>query len=128
MNLSPRDINGACLTKIYFPHAKYKKVRSLHLGEKQEGAKVLKISPKTIVRPNSDQENSNSCYRIFAKNMHLLGIRPMFEFFKEVRDGAPFESTLERYSGLVKYAKFIEVNGGKDLPPNARLIISKNQK
>lgn len=128
MKLSPRDISGACLTKIYFPHAKYKKVRSLHLGEKQERDKVLKISPNTKLKTGFDQENLNTRYRLFARKMHHLGIRPMFEFFKEVRDGAPFESTLERYSDLVKYAEFIEVNGGRDLPPNARLIISNMKK
>ena len=124
MNSYPNDNIDSRLAKIYFPHAKYNKVRMGHLKEDQQCYRVLKISPKTKLKPCSDLENSNTLYRLYARNMHLLGERPMLEFCLEIRDGAPFESTLKRYSELAKYAEFIQVNGGKDLPPNARLIIS----
>jgi hypothetical protein len=128
MSSSPKDISDVGLTVIYFPYDRSNKVSSGHPREIQLRNKVLKISPKIKQKPNYENENSNARYSLFARKMHHLGIRPMFEFFKEVRDGAPFESTLERYAGLVKYSEFIQVNGGKDLPANARLIINNVQK
>jgi hypothetical protein len=54
--------------------------------------------------------------RHLARQIHLLGERPLFELLSELQAGAPFAERVERYADLAPLAGFIEALGGRDLP------------
>jgi hypothetical protein len=53
----------------------------------------------------------------FARQIHVLGPRPLYELFVELAVGKPLLETLERYAALETLSGFIRSNNGSSLPP-----------
>jgi hypothetical protein len=49
--------------------------------------------------------------------LHRLGERPLFEFLRELDQGADMWSRLEAYAALEPYQTFIQALDGDKLPP-----------
>jgi hypothetical protein len=55
--------------------------------------------------------------RRLAAALHELGPRPIYEFLREIEDGADLRARLEVYAALP--AGFVRANGGDKFPPAA---------
>jgi hypothetical protein len=58
--------------------------------------------------------------RRLASTLHRLGERPLYEFLREVEDGADMRARLEVYAALP--AGFIRENGGDQFQPVAYAV------
>jgi hypothetical protein len=87
-------------------------------GALRGGARVLghhHITGTTTPRPpHASTSLPDERLRYLAPQIHQLGPRPLFELFREVRDGAPLAVTLEAYGRLP--ADFIHALGGDRMP------------
>jgi len=63
---------------------------------------------------------SEARLRLLAARLHALGPRPLYEYLKELNNGADLLERLERFAELD--AKWISSIGGDKMPPPARLI------
>jgi hypothetical protein len=50
--------------------------------------------------------------RFLAVQLHGLGPRPLYEYLREVLDGADPAVRLERYAALTRHRQFIAAHGG----------------
>jgi hypothetical protein len=55
--------------------------------------------------------------RRLARQVHLLGERPLYELFLELDCGADLRDALERYAALAPRAGFIQANDGDQIRP-----------
>jgi hypothetical protein len=56
--------------------------------------------------------------RYLAKTIHDLGPNPLYQMMCELSGSSDAMDRFERYGSLALYADFIELNGGRDLPPS----------
>jgi hypothetical protein len=57
-----------------------------------------------------------------AQRIHDLGPNPLFQMMCELSASSAAISVFERYGALSLYGDLIEICGGRDLPPVARLV------
>ena len=80
--------------------------------------------PKKIEQLGGRLDHSNNANRArlqhLAAALHALGPRPLFEFLREVENGADLRSRLEVYARYP--ASFIHANGGDVIPPSIFVI------
>ncbi|MGP8193383.1 MAG: hypothetical protein ACLQLT_12270 [Methylovirgula sp.] len=63
--------------------------------------------------------------RLLARRLHRLGERPLYEYLRELSNGADLLERLERYAQLDR--DFIAAAGGDKLPSPARLVASNRE-
>jgi hypothetical protein len=60
--------------------------------------------------------------RHLARTLHSLGERPLYEFLREIDQGAPFWPTLEGYATLTQYRSLLAADGADKLDPILFLV------
>jgi hypothetical protein len=66
--------------------------------------------------------------RALAPRVRSLGDRPVYELLCElVSLSSAAMSRVEAYAALDLHTDFIELNGGRDLPPNIRVVIGSTR-
>jgi hypothetical protein len=82
------------------------------------------IVSNTRALPTSTTIASSTAQRLrcLAGRIHQLGPNPLFQLMAELSGSSAAMDRFEAYGALILLSDFIKANGGRDLPPNLRVV------
>ena len=100
---------------------------AIHAAEKRRGRDASRKIDRRLSPPASRAQNGRpERLRYLAGCVHSLGPKALYEFLREIEDGAPLAERLERYCGLQSLNTFIAAAGGRELR-STRLIRARRR-